>query len=125
MYTELIGFPAGEGPFGLSKLVAVFVIAGLRNLDELKFRQTITLDPSPKTASPDTRPFAALKRADANLDEDNFAQILSPAVFEGPCTLIAKLELDIEGEIYPFEYRLRVVRGAPGASSVVSSPSPN
>ena len=126
IYTELIGFPAGEGPFGLAKLVTIFVVTGLHGVAALKFRHTMKQEPQPKGAPQALQPFVVLTRQDAALDEQTFAQVLSPAVFEGPCSLVVSLEIDLDdGEVYTFEGRIRVVRGAPGADSVVASNSPN
>ena len=88
IYSGLIAFPQGDGAFGVPKLAAVFIIAGLAQVDELRFRQLTSVDPPVQVGGfvqpPVLPPLQVIRRPDPNLDEHLFALFISPAVFQGP-----------------------------------------
>jgi hypothetical protein len=118
IYAGVVGFPAGEGAFGLAKLASVFVIGGLTGVEELKYRHFFAGDPALPGVSPlsHLQPLLEMRRPDPTLDEHIFGIFLTPAVFQGSGLLAAHLDLELAGETFQFRYEIRVVRGAPGAA---------
>lgn len=121
IYNEALLFQPGTGPIGLPKLAAVFIVAGLKGISDIRWQQSVSF--GDKT---NTLPEATLHRPDTSNDEQNFLILQMPAVFPGTGTLTARLRVAVDGEEEKtFEAKVEIRRGnvAPAPAPIVSSPN--
>jgi hypothetical protein len=107
VYNETIGFPPGEGAFGIPKLAALFMMTGLRGQHEVKYRSYF----KGTSLSTPVPPMRAMPRPQPDLDEHNFILQLVPAMFNAPGKLTVVLEVEISGATRSFEHSVSVIRG--------------
>ncbi len=116
IYNDGLRVPAGDTPFGLPKVVAIFIVGGLKGERQLEFRQWLSFEPGPPWPKP---ALTGLAR-DPNSDENNFVNQFTPAVFPGPGTLTAALEIRLgDGKSKTYTTALKITR-----ESRSNSPAP-
>lgn len=118
IYNDAIVFPPGTGAFGLPKLAAVFIVAGLAGVSDLRLKQALIFN-GKANALPEV-----VAHRDPTADEQNFVFQQMPAVFPADGVLTARVELFAPERHAQFECKVSIRRGTSGlAVSVPTTPS--
>ena len=110
VFNERLIAPPGQGAIELAKLSFVAVIAGLRGVEQIKYRQWI--------GRPGAEGAATELVTDAHAptnDEHNFVFTESPMVFPEVGTYEIGLDVEVAGRRESHRYQFTVARAARGA----------